>query len=151
VVRGGSWRSIAEECRSAIRPGFSPQTSRDDLSFRLCLKHPAVEALNLVYQAISANTTDFSSSANQFVQGESIAVQAEFSMLSEPSKSGPGLELVHYFVDSKLMTIDTNGVATSFDSTSLPLGSAMVKAELHLNSKKEAEVELGTIEIIQGD
>lgn len=35
VIRGGSWSSIAEFCRSASRDGFVPSTRNDGLGFRL--------------------------------------------------------------------------------------------------------------------
>jgi formylglycine-generating enzyme required for sulfatase activity len=34
VVRGGSWRSPARDCRSCARLGLAPETSRDDIGFR---------------------------------------------------------------------------------------------------------------------
>jgi formylglycine-generating enzyme required for sulfatase activity len=34
VVRGGSWRSAAADCRSCARSGLAPDTARDDLGFR---------------------------------------------------------------------------------------------------------------------
>lgn len=37
IVRGGNFRSLAADCRCAARRALPPQTSRDDLGFRVAL------------------------------------------------------------------------------------------------------------------
>ena len=36
VIRGGSWSSNAQNCRSAYRDGNTPDDRNDRLGFRLC-------------------------------------------------------------------------------------------------------------------
>jgi formylglycine-generating enzyme required for sulfatase activity len=44
VIRGGSWKSPASQCRSAFRFALPPDEMWDEVGFRLCLDPPASRA-----------------------------------------------------------------------------------------------------------
>jgi formylglycine-generating enzyme len=121
VCRGGSWRSSAENCRSAARTGFTPGSVQPEIGFRIVTKNKISGQSELIDIPDGINTGSIQPKINfRTITGDKISDHPEF--INIPS----GFIKGNIQTGTDIRIVKINKISDQFEFIDIPGGSFMM-------------------------